>query len=552
MASGKTWNRRLALAGGAALAAGGGYLALRRPAGGVHHAIPDAGTLRRGNGAEPQTLDPALSTGTQDDAIMGDLITGLLTEDPMCRPVPGMATHWTASPDGLTWTFFLREALWSDGVPVTAEDFVFAWQRILDPSLAAPYAYFLYFLKNAAAINAGKMPKNRLGGRALNAHTLEMNLEHPAPYMLEMLMHAATYPLPRHVVIAKGRDWARPGNHVGNGPFTLKSWVPNDHVLVEKNPRFYDVASVALEKVYFYPTDDYSAALQRMRTGELDTHDRIPVQRIDWIRANMSAAYAPVPILATEYVQVNHSRKPFGDVRVREAINLALNREIIAQRIRRVGDVPAYALIPPGTANYPPGAQLEFKTMPYPARTERARTLMRSAGFREQNRLKTSFMIRSTTPGPYRAVAAAIQQMLALIFIDIAILPTDFQVWLAQTNAHDFDMTEGGWNADFNDAATFLELLQTGGGNNWGLYSNPAFDRMLAAAQSDSDLVSRGQKLAAAQTIALKDHAIMPLYFMASPNLVWPYVKGWRENPMDKHRSRWMSIDQAAREKQFA
>jgi oligopeptide transport system substrate-binding protein len=541
----------LALAGGAALAAGSGYLAARRPSSGTRHQIADATTFLRGNGAEPETLDPNISTGTQDDAIMGDMMIGLMTEDPMCRPIPGMAKSWTTSPDGLTWTFSLREALWSDGVPVAAEDFVFSWQRILEPALAAPYAYFVYFLKNAAAINTGKVPRTALGARALNAHTLEMTLEHPTPYMLELLMHAATYPLPRHVVTAKGRDWARPGNHVGNGAFSLKSWVPNDHVLVEKNPRFFDAANVALEKIYYYPTDDYSAALQRMRAGELDTHDRIPVQRIDWIRANLPYIYKPVPILVTEYVQVNLTRAPFGDVRVREAINLALNREVIAQRIRRVGDVPAYALVPPGTANYPPGTELEFKAMPYPSRLERARALMRAAGFGEQKRLKTSFMIRSTAPGPYRSVAAAIQQMLALTYIDISILPTDFQVYLAQTHAHDFDMFEGAWSADFNDAATFLELLQTGGGNNTGLYSNPSFDRMLATAQEDKDLISRGHKLAAAEAIALTDHAIMPLFNWVSPNLVWPYVKGWRENSLDKHRSRWISIDLAARQKQF-
>jgi len=291
--------------------------------------------------------------------------------------------------------------------------------------------------------------------------------------------------------------------------------------------------------------------LQRMRAGELDMQDRVPVQRIDWIKANLPYIYAPVPTLITEYVLVNHTREPFRDMRVREAINLSLNREIIAQRIRRVGDVPAYALVPPGTANYPSGIQLGFKSMSQPARIERAQALMRAAGFGEKNRLKTTFMIRSTAPGPYRAVAAAIQQMLSLAYIDIAILPTDFQVYLAQTRVHDFDMCEGAWSADFNDAATFLELLQTGGGNNWGLYSNQNFDRTLAAAQSDNDLISRGRKLAAVETIALKDHAIMPLYYWASPNLVWPYVKGWRENPLDKHRARWITIDQAARIKQF-
>jgi oligopeptide transport system substrate-binding protein len=551
MASGKAWNRRAALAGGAALAGIGGYAALRRPSATVHHTIPDARTLRRGNGAEPQTLDPSLSVGVQDDYIMADLMMGLTTEDVRARPIPGMATHWTTSSDGLVWTFHLRQAQWSDGEPVTAEDFVFAWRRLLDPVLAAPYAYFIYLFKNAAPINAGKMPPTALGARALNARTLEVTLEHPAPYILQMLMHGSTYPQPRHVVMAKGKDWTRPGNHVGNGAFTLTRWIPNDHVLVEKNPRFFDAANVALERVFYYPTDDYGAALQRMRAGELDTQDKLPAQRIDWIRANMPGTTNTEPQLIVEYIEVNHTRKPFDDVRVREAINLALNREAVAQRIRRVGDIPAYALVPPTTANYPAGVTLDFKSMPYAARLARARDLMGAAGFGEKTRLQTSYMIRSTAPGSYRAVAAAIQQMLAQIYINVTILPTDFQVFLAQTRSHDFDIAEKGWVADFNDAATFLELLQTGGGNNDGLYSNPRFDAALAAAQRDSDLTNRGRKLAEAEAIALQDHAVMPLYFWASPNLVWPYVKGWLPNSIGKNRSRWVSIDQAARLKQF-
>jgi oligopeptide transport system substrate-binding protein len=551
MASGKAWNRRLALAGGAALAATGGYFGLRQPSGSVHHTIPDGRTFRRGNGAEPQTLDPSLAVGVQDDYILGDLMMGLTTEDAHGRVLPGMAERWTTSPDGLTWTFFLREALWSDGVPVTAEDFVFAWRRLLDPKQAAPYAYFLYPVKNAVAVNGGKQPPEALGARALDARRFEVELHHPAPYMLEMLMHYSTFPLPRHVVAAKGRQWSRAGNHVGNGAFTLKRWIPNDHVLVEKNPRFFDAANVALQHVFFYPTDDYGAALQRMRAGELDIQDKLPVQRIDWIRKNMPGTTRREPQLIVEYIEVNHKRAPFDDVRIREAINLALHRETIAQRIRRAGDVPAYALVPPGIANYPHGVALNFQSMPYAARVERARALMHAAGFGEHKRLATTFMIRNTAPGAARAVAAAIQQMFAQVFIDVTLLPTDFQVFLAQTRAHNFDMAEKGWVADFNDAATFLELLQTGGGNNDGEYSNPKFDAMLAAAQRDNDIESRGRKLAAAETIAMDDHALMPLYFWVSPNLAWTYVKGWMPNPIDKHRSRWVSIDQAARLKQF-
>jgi oligopeptide transport system substrate-binding protein len=547
----KTWSRRLALAGGAAAAAGGTW-ALRRPTDNHAARIPDAGTLRRGNGAEPETLDNAMSTGTQDDNIIGDLMTGLMTEDQGGHPVPGMAIQWSTTPDGLTWRFKLRDAQWSDGVTLTAEDFVFSWRRLVDPATGAPYAYYLYVIKNAEAVNAGKMKPDKLGITALGPHDLEIRLERPAPYLLQMLMHACTHPLPRHVVMAKGRDWARPGNHVGNGAFLLKQWVPNGHVLVEKNPRFFDAANVALERIYYYPTDDYSAALQRMRAGELDEHDRIPVQRIDWITANLPQIRHPDPIFSLEYVDINHRRPPFNDVRVREAMNLSLNREAIAQRIRRVGDTPAYSIVPPTIANFPGGNSLAFHGLAPNARIERGRALMRAAGFSETNRLTTTFMIRSTAPGPYRSVAAAIQQMMAQVYINISIVPMDFAVFLAQAHAHQFDLTERAWAADFDDAATFLELMQTGGGNNDGQYSNPAFDALLTSAQSDTDLATRGRKLAQAEDMVLKDHAILPLFFWTDPNILWPYVKGWRSNGMDKHRSRWVSIDQAARIKQFS
>jgi len=551
MASGKTWNRRLALAGGAALAAGGGYLGFRPRHDGARH-VAEARTLLRGNATEPETLDGSLSSSQYDDAIIGDMTIGLMTEDAKANPIPGMALRWTVSSDGLTWTFFLRQTVWSDGIPVTAHDFVFSWQRLLDPRTAARYAYFLYVVKNAEAVNAGKSPPAALGVKALDDHTLEVRLEHPAPYLLQMMMHASTFPQPRHVVEAKGQDWTQPGNHVGNGAFTLKEWVPNGHVLTVKNPHFYDAANVALEQVYYYPTDDYGAALQRMRAGELDLEVRLPVQEIDWIKANIPETRHPVPLLGLEYLEVNHTRKPFDDIRVREAINLAINREAIAQRIRRIGDIPAYSVVPPGIANFAGGNSFAFHAMPYGQRIGRARVLMREVGYSDDRRLATTFKIRNTAPGNQRAVAAAIQQMLALVHINVTILPTDFQVFLAEAHAHNFDIAESGWYADFNDAASFLELLQTGGGNNDCLYSNLAFDEMLAAAENDTDLMSRGKKLAAAEAIALRDQAIMPLYFDVDENLVWPYVKGWQANPVDKHRSRWISIDQPARLKLFA
>lgn len=551
MASGKAWNRRLALAGGTALAAGGITWALHRPQR-SRHQIAAAGVFRRGNTAEPHTLDPIMSSGQQEFEIIGDLMTGLMAHDPDGQPVPGMATRWETSADGLTWTFHLREAQWSDGVPVTAEDFVFSWRRILDPEIGSTYAYFLYLVKNAVAINAGKLPGTALGAHAADAHRLEIQLEHPAPYLLQLLTHTATMPLPKHLVEVKGGEWARPGNYVGNGPFVLKAWIPNEYVLLEKNPRFYDAANVALRQVIFYPTDDYSVGLQRFRAGELDFQDRFPEQQIDWIRKNIPETIHPMPQLVTDIIAFNHKRQPFDDIRVREAINLALNREAITGRVQRAGQVPAYSVVPPGIANYPHGTGLNFRAMPYPQRVERARSLMRAAGYDANHRLRSGYMIRATTPGIYRAIAAAIQQMLAQIFVDIIILPTDMQVFYPTIQAHDFEIAQSGWIADFNDASTFLDLYRTGSGDNWGEYSNPAFDAMLKAAQQDLNLESRGRKLAAAETIMLQDFAAAPLFYWVNLNLTWPYVKGFKANALDYHRSRWISIDQAAREKQFA
>jgi oligopeptide transport system substrate-binding protein len=544
MASKGNWNRRLALGGGAALILGGGFLASR---GKEARIPPQPGTFHRGNVAEPFTIDPQLVDAAWEDPIVGDMIMGLTTENAHARPIPGMAESWEASPDGLIWTFKLREASWSDGVPFTADDFVFSWRRVLDPKLAASYAYFLYLLKNAVAVNAGRMPGTALGVKALDARTLEVHLEHPAPYLLEMLTHTSMMPVPRHVVEVKGKDWTRPGNYVGNGAFMLKDWVPNDHLSVVKNPRFFDAVNVKLERIVYYPTDDYSAALRRLRAGELDTQDRLNNNEFGWIKKNMPELLAPVPQLIMDMIQVNRTKKPFDDARVRKALNLAINREAITDRIVPVGYVPAYNIVPPGTANFPGGNAFDFKTMPYPERTATAQRLMREAGYGPDKRLRTTYMIRSTAAGSQRSVAAALQQMFAVIYVDISIVPTDAQIFYKQIQEHDFDMCNPGWQADFDDASNFLDIFISGSGNNWGIYSNASFDNALREAQRDTDLESRGRKLASAEKILLEDQAALPLFFWVSGNLVRPYVKGWEANALDRHRSRWISIDEKAR-----
>jgi len=539
-------NRRRAILGGATAAIAAAALALKSKSA-PRHAHPRPGTFYFGNAAEPFTLDPTFSDASWEFTIIGDLMVGLTTEDALARPIPGMAEGWETSPDGLTWTFHLRDTVWSDGTQFTAHDFVFAWRRLLDPKAAASYAYYPYIIRNAEQVNAGHLPGSALGAVARDARTLVVELEHPAPYLPQMLVHSAMMPVPRHVVEKHGRDWAKPATYVCNGAFRPTEWIPNDHVTAVKNPRFFDAANVKLDRVVWYPTDDYAAALRRLRAGELDAQDRLENNEFGWIKKNMPELIDPVPQLILDMIQVNMSKKPFDDVRVRRAINLAINREAITGKIIPVGYLPAYNLVPPDTANFRGHNAFDFKSMPYPARYDQARALMRQAGFGPDNRLKATYMIRSTSAGSYRAVAAALQQMFALIYLDISIIPTDGQVFYKQIQEHDFEMSQPGWQADFDDASNFLDIFRTGGGNNWGNYSNPQFDRLLDAAAEDVDIQSRGEKLAAAEKVLLKDQAFMPLFFWVNGNLVRPYVKGFVANNMDVHRSRWISIDEKAR-----
>ena len=544
----KGWNRRLALGGaGAATALGLGYLAFRSSENTTRYASLDPNTFYRGNVAEPESLDPSLIQATWEDWIAGDLLVGLMTYAADGKVIPGMATSWSTSADGLVWTFQLRQAQWSDGKPVTAGDFVFSWQRTLNPKTASPYSYFLYPIKNARAANAGKMPLSAIGVHAIDDHALEITLEHPVPYLLQMLVHNSMYPVPRHVVEAKGKTWARPGNYVSNGAYTLTEWVPNDHVTLVKNPLFYDAANVAVERVVFLPTDDYSAALRRMRAGELDIQESYPAAEVNWIKTNMPELLHPVPQLTTEFISINIKRKPFDDPRVRAAMNLVINREMIVEKITRGGQPAAYGLVPPGVSNYPGGNSFAFRAMAYPARLAQAQTLMRQAGYGPDQTIEVTYALRSTAPGAYRAEAVAIQQAFALIHINLSILPFDASIFYDNIQQHDFDLAQAGWGADFDDAATFLELFQTGGGNNWGQYSNPDFDALLIASQNALDIQSRGEKLAAAEALVLKDNAMLPLFFWVNTNLVRPYIKGWIANKMEINRTRWISFDQKAR-----
>ena len=501
--------------------------------------------LHRGNGAEVESLDPALADTSWENWIIGDMMMGLFTEDAKGNAILGVAENAAVSPDGKVWTFTLRDCLWSDGTPVTAEDFVYAWRRTLDPKIAGKYGAILYAFKNAKAVAEGKLPPSALGVRTEGPRTLILELEHPAPYLPELLAHNITYPVPRHVVEAKGAAWTQPGNYVSNGPYVLSDRVPNDHVMLTKNPRFFDAGNVHIDRVLFYPTEDASGALKRFRAGELDTQNPFPADQIDWLRANMPAALRQTPTLAIDYVVFNERRKPFDDVRVREALDLAFDRDVLTNKIYRLGEEPAYNIIPRGIANYPGGAGQSFRDSSHPERLTRAQALMRQAGYGPDRLLHTSYAIPAD--GDARRAAVAIQAMWRAIYVDLEIVQSETQINFTKLREGDYDIGAGSWAADFNDASNFLMLLTTGNPQNYARYSNPAFDALYEAAEQEPDVEKRGQILLRAEKIALGDHAWIPRNFRANRTIVQPYVKGWIANARDVNRTRWLSMDDRAR-----
>ena len=497
--------------------------------------------LNRGNGSEPKSLDPAFVDTVAESNILGDILTGLTTLDAAARPIPGVAERWDIAKDGKTWTFHLRKSPWSDGHPVTAQDFVFAWQRELDPKTGAPYAYNLWVLKNARAISNGKMPPSRLGVRAADDTTLIVQLEHPAAYLPELLTHDTAYPVPRHVVLAKGNAWAWVENFVGNGAYLPSQWILNDHIALTKNPRFYDAAHVRIDTVNYFPAEDSQSALNRLRAHELDTQSPIPATSIDWLRKNMPQAMRVAPFLATSYFTMNTAKPPLNDVRVRKAINLAFDREAVTDKVLKLGDKPAYGIVPPGVANFPGGAAMDFKPLSMPARIAAAKALVQQAGYGPGNRLHLA--LETTHDPDNKRVAAVMQAMLRAVFIDLEIQQVELQVHYRNMQIGNYEIASAVWIADFNDASNFLDLLRSDSGNNYVRYKNRAFDAAMDAAQQEPDAAKRGQLLLSAEKIALKDYPWLPWRFRVTQDLVQPYVKGWIPNARDYNRTRWLWVE---------
>lgn len=502
--------------------------------------------LHRGNGAEPDSLDPHRSTGTWESNILRDLIMGLYTEDVYGNAIPGSAVSHTVSDDGLVYTFALREGMvWSDGVPVTADDFVFALQRILDPKTAAQYASLIYVIKNAYGVNTGELPLEAVGARAIDDHRLEIILENPAPFFIELTTHQTMYPVPKHVIEKLGDAWVRAENMVGNGPYKLAEWVPQGHIRTVKNELFFDAANVQIDEVFFYPTVDATAALKQFRAGELDINSGLPLQQIDWLRENLPEETKLYPYMGVSYIAFNTERAPFDDARVRMALSMAINRPILTDNILKAGQVPALSFVPPGISNHAFGAMVDFSDLSMDERIEKAKELLAEAGFDESNPLTFEYKFREGVDG--KRLAVAVRSMWQQIGVNAQLLHLETKTHYNDLRTGDFLVGDAGWIADYNDAQNFLYLLQTSSGTmNYGRYSSDAFDALTDQAATTLDLVARAGLMKQAEQIMLDDQPLIPTYFAVSSNLVHTHVKGWEPNVTNRHATRYMYFDKTS------
>ena len=502
--------------------------------------------LKRGNGAEPDTLDPQKMAGVWENNIISDMNEGLMTVDAAGNTIYGAAISNTVSPDGLVYTYKLRDnLLWSDGVPVTADDFVFSFQRILDPKTAAQYASLLYPIKNARLVNEGKLPPAAVGVKALDAKTVQITLEEPTPYLPTLLTHQTTQPVPKHVVEKFGDRWTSPGTMVTDGPYKLAEWVPNAYVKLVKNPHYYDADKVKIDVVYFYPVKDSQVELDRYRAGDLDITDSLPTRDLPNLKKEMPTQVHMHAYMANSYLQINVHRKPFDDLRVREALDLAIDREVLCNDILKAGEIPAYSFVPPGMANYEPGAHLWFHNLTMDQRRAKARELLAQAGFGPNNPLK--FTYRYMDGLDSRRAAIAVADMWKQVGIDASLLNTEVKVHYDALRTQDFDVADAGWVADYNDPENYLFLMESSSGQmNYAKYSNPKYDALMHQAAQTQDLKARADLLREAEQIILDDAPVVPEYFGGSHQLVKPYVKGFVDNLLKWHRSRYVSVERTS------
>jgi oligopeptide transport system substrate-binding protein len=496
----------------------------------------DDQVFRINNMVEPESLDPGLVTGVPEHRILTNLFEGLTATDPKdLSPRPGVAESWALSKNGVVYTFKLRAARWTDGKPVTAGDFVYAWERVLNPKLGAKYAQQLFQVKGAEEYNKGRSTDfSAVGVKALDSRTLQVTLRCPTAYFLDLTSFYTLYPVPRWAVEAQGKDWTKPGNLVSNGPFRLTRWVPQQELVLEKNAQYWDAAGVRLNRVVFLPTEDGNTAYKQFLAGESDWVPNVPPALTESAKAKPE--YYAAPYLGTYYFRLNVTKPPLSDVRVRRALGLAIDRSALTRFVTKAGEIPSGAMVPAGIRGYtgPPGIGFDVP---------KAKQLLSEAGFPDGKGLPRIELLYNTLD-LHRVITQAVQQMWKdHLGLQAELVNVEWKVYLARSSSLEYQITRAGWIGDYADPNTFLELWVTGGGTNQTGWSNQRFDALLAqAACRIVQPAERMRALAQAEAILLEEAPVLPLFTYVNKGLLSRRVRGWHPNLLDQHPLKFISL----------
>ncbi|MFC5371238.1 peptide ABC transporter substrate-binding protein [Brevundimonas faecalis] len=497
--------------------------------------------LRRGTSDEPRTLDPHYVPGNAGAALVYDLFEGLMSVDAAGKLIPGLAESFTVSDDQLTYSFRLRDGLrWSDGKALTAEDFVYSFRRCVDPKSPTLGGRTLSSLKNFRPIQRGAAPIESLGVRAPDARTVVIEVEKPTRYLPDAMAAFASTVVPRHAIEAHGQRWTTPQNIVVSGAYTLKEWVPNTSIQLKKNPNHYSAASAKIEEVVFYPVERQATAVTRFRGGELDIVFGVPTDQLAALRnSEFAQSLHSSPAIGVFYVLLNNTKGPTQDRRVREALSLATDRNLIANQLMKDEGVPAYTVVPSAMPDYKsPAVPMASEAMA--ARLDRARALLTEAGYSAAKPLEITYKFGGQESN--RRIAVALQSMWEQIGAKITLENVGAANVVADSRSGDFQAIRYQYYAPFQDPVSFLMLLQTGATENLSHYSNPEYDRALAEADRIIDPAQRLRALEALELQVMNDFPVIPIYFNVRNYLVNPRVQGWVDNVRGQYLSRHLSL----------
>jgi oligopeptide transport system substrate-binding protein len=498
--------------------------------------------LLRGSGAEPDSLDPQKARSVESQTILRDLCEGLTTLDKTAAVAPGVASDWTVSADGKTYTFNLRpEARWSNGERVVAADFVAALRRLADPATASSYAQVIDVIENAGDIVAGKKPPAALGVFAPADATLVIELATPAAYLPSLLSHTSTCPVHRPTLRQHPAELAKPGVMISNGAFVLKEWVQGSHILATRNHHYWNDAATRLEGVRYLLIPDENAELTRYRAGGLHTTYVVPRSQFDWIQANLAGQLHIAPQLGTYFYGFNLNKAPFKDnPGLRRALSLVIDREQLAQRVLRVGELPAYGWIPPGVNNFT-SQSFDYRDTPAAERLAEARRLYAQAGYSAVKPLR--FELRYNSGEVHNKVAIAVASMWKqALGAEVRLTAVEFKSLLQDVDSGAVEVFRSSWFGDYNDAYTFAQYFKSNFGINMPRYRSAEYDSLVGRAAAETDSAKRRQLLEDAERVMLRDHPLMPIYFYVNKHLVKPEVQGWYDNVMNVVYSKDLSL----------